>query len=398
MKKKFFKKGKCWRRTVGAWARKGSATMEYVILIAVGALFASLLYLAMSEGKGLIQSAMEKKVQEIIQGRLPEGDMPSGNTPGIGDPRDIGGNPEISGSPVAGTPPELGSPSNGSGTNPSDVNPKADGMSPSAAGDGSGNPTSDGNASAFSSPTESGEEGGLSGWWNKTKNYVASGQIMKDAGHVGKETLDFLVLDDASGCFTGKDTDGNQMAGWERGLSCVSLVPVAKWAKFGKYADEAITFAGKLDDKLASTRLGEGLQTAKRKLKDRFSRGKETACGCPDDIGEKVVKGKRSIEKVVEVHSYERARNMALDMLGDLGPTAKPVYGRLHEAEGKIVGRMSADEKKLWRLDWDPEKGPHINVVDYSRGKAKSGKGVKVVIKFPGDKDDYLALLRRLNK
>ena len=100
---------------------------------------------------------------------------------------------------------------------------------------------------------------------------MASGQILKDAAHLGKETLDFLILDDVSGCFTGKDTDGNQVAGWERGLSCVSLVPAAKLAKFGKYADEALAFAGKLDDKLAKTRLGEGLQTAKRKLEDLFT-------------------------------------------------------------------------------------------------------------------------------
>jgi guanyl-specific ribonuclease Sa len=119
---------------------------------------------------------------------------------------------------------------------------------------------------------------------------VTSGQILKDAAHVGKETLDFLVLDDVSGCFTGKDTDGNELAGWERGLSCVSLVPVAKWVKFGKYADEALTFAGKLDDKLAKTRLGEGMQTAKRELDGLFSKGKRVACNCNDNVG-KLKKG-----------------------------------------------------------------------------------------------------------
>lgn len=242
MKKRFFGEEKRRYQSVGTWVRKGSATMEYIILIAVGVLFAGLLYLAMSDGEGLIQSAMEKKVQETIQGRLPEGDLPSGNTPGIGgspgigntpglgDSRDIGGNPEISGSPDAGIPPERSGSSDS--TSPADVNPEADGMSPSTSGGGSSSATSDGNASASTSPTESGEEGGLSGWWNKTKNYVASGQILKDAGHVGKETLDFLVLDDASGCFTGKDTDGNQMAGWECGLSCVSLVPVVGEPRF----------------------------------------------------------------------------------------------------------------------------------------------------------------------
>jgi hypothetical protein len=172
---------------------------------------------------------------------------------------------------------------NGSGTTPADGNPKADGISPSTTGGGSG--SADGNASASSSPSESEEKGGLSGWWEKTKNYVASGQILKDAAHLGKETLDFLILDDVSGCFTGKDTDGNELAGWERGLRCVSLVPAAKVAKVGKYADEALAFAGKLDDKLAKTRLGEGIQTAKKKLEDRFRRGKEVACGCDDNVG-----------------------------------------------------------------------------------------------------------------
>src|SRR5690606_30170565 len=226
---------------------------------------------------------------DLIQGQLPEekpsennlensGSSGIGNAPEMGDPRDIGGNPEIGASPDAGIPPELEGPSAGSGTTPADGNPEADGTSPSTTGGGSG--SADGNASASSSPSESEEKGGLSGWWEKTKNYVASGQILKDAAHLGKETLDFLILDDVSGCFTGKDTDGNELAGWERGLSCVSLVPAAKVAKVGKYADEALAFAGKLDDKLAKTRLGEGIQTAKKKLEDLFGRGKQVACGC----------------------------------------------------------------------------------------------------------------------
>ena len=93
-----------------------------------------------------------------------------------------------------------------------------------------------------------------------------------------------------SGCFTRKDTDGNQLAGWERGLSCVSLVPVAKWVKFGESADEGVAFAGKLDDKLAKTRLGEGMQTAKRELDGLFSKGKRVACNCNDNVG-KLKKG-----------------------------------------------------------------------------------------------------------
>src|SRR5690606_36782905 len=184
--------------------RRGSPAIEYIILIAVGALFAGLLYVAMSEGEGLIQSAMEKRVQEIIQSQLPEGEVPSGNNSGIsgssgignapeiGDPGEIGGHPEIGASPDAGIPPELEGPSSGSGTIPADGNPEADGTSPSTTGGRSRAATSEGKSSA----SQEEEKGGLSGWWDKTKNYVASGQILKDAAHLGKETLDFLILDD----------------------------------------------------------------------------------------------------------------------------------------------------------------------------------------------------------
>jgi len=280
------------RRRSRSWDHKGSATMEYIIIIAVGALFASLLYMTISDGKGLIQSAMEEKIREIIQSQLPEGDVSSGNTSGLNGSPDLdnalgldpfAGNPGPDGFPDAGLPPALDG-FNGSGTTP-DVPP----VIPDTSGDGSGNPIPDGNTTA-SFTTETGEGGWLSGWWDKTKNYVASGQILKDAAHLGKETLDFLILDDVSGCITGKDTDGNQVSGWERGLSCVSLVPVAKWAKFGKYADEAIAFAGKLDGKLAKTRLGEGMQTAKRELDGLFSKGKRVACNCNDNVG-KLKKG-----------------------------------------------------------------------------------------------------------
>src|SRR5690606_3452496 len=138
VKKRLF--GKKPQHRSRGWSRRGSSTMEYVIIIAVGALFAGLLYMTISDGKGLIQSAMEEKVREIIQGQLPEGDIPSGNTSGIGDP--IGGNPGAGGSPDVGIPPELGG-SNGFGATPG-VPPAASGTSPSSSGSASGNPTSGG--------------------------------------------------------------------------------------------------------------------------------------------------------------------------------------------------------------------------------------------------------------
>lgn len=41
---------------------------------------------------------------------------------------------------------------------------------------------------------------------------------------------------------------------------------------------------------------------------------------------------------------------------------------------GKVTGRISADHKVLWRLDYDPEKGSHINVEDYRNGKGDKAK------------------------
>ena len=135
--KRFFENRKRRHQSSSGWFRIGSATMEYVIIIAVGALFASLLYMAMSDGEGLIQSALEKKVREIIEGQLPEGEMPSGDpsginaipdfgdAPGLGDP--TGGDPESGSFPDTVIPPE--------------VPPVTNGIHPPHSESGSGNPT-----------------------------------------------------------------------------------------------------------------------------------------------------------------------------------------------------------------------------------------------------------------
>jgi len=241
MKKRFFGEEKRRYQSVGTWVRKGSATMEYIILIAVGALFAGLLYLAMSDGEGLIQSAMEKRVQEIIQGQLPEGEVPSGNNSGIsgssgignapeiGDPRDIGGNPEIGASPDAGIPPELEGPSAGSGTTPADGNPEADGTSPSTTGGRSRGATSEGKSSA----SQEEEKGGLSGWWDKTKNYVASGQILKDAAISAKRRWTFSYWMMCPGVLPGRTPTATNWPDGSAASAVSPWFPPPKWPKLG---------------------------------------------------------------------------------------------------------------------------------------------------------------------
>lgn len=85
--------------------------------------------------------------------------------------------------------------------------------------------------------------------------------------------------------------------------------------------------------------------------------------------------------------------------MGNLGLGARPVIGRLKVSagNGRIVGRQSSDGKVGWRVDYDPEKGAHINVWDYSRGKG-AGKAEKTVIPFNGSEEHFETILRQLNR
>jgi filamentous hemagglutinin len=101
------------------------------------------------------------------------------------------------------------------------------------------------------------------------------------------------------------------------------------------------------------------------------------------------------------VKDYNQARNQAMDILGDLGSNSKPFIGSLKTSSsyGKVAGRQSSDGLKRWRLDYDPEKGLHINIEDFSKGKSKTGAGIKQVIPIKnGTEIDYQNLLRHLNK
>jgi len=63
---------------------KGSPTMEYVVIIGVGALFASILYAifeAASEGDGEIKNTLMEKVKNYIDGAGPD----QGNSGNNGD-------------------------------------------------------------------------------------------------------------------------------------------------------------------------------------------------------------------------------------------------------------------------------------------------------------------------
>ena len=106
------------------------------------------------------------------------------------------------------------------------------------------------------------------------------------------------------------------------------------------------------------------------------------------------------IEQILKPEkNWETARNKALDLVGNLGADSKPVIGRLEVSagNGKVIGRQSSDGKVGWRVDYDPEKGTHINIWDYSQGKGP-GKAMKQVIPFEGNEKSFETILKQLNR
>ncbi|WP_024771412.1 polymorphic toxin-type HINT domain-containing protein [Aquimarina macrocephali] len=102
--------------------------------------------------------------------------------------------------------------------------------------------------------------------------------------------------------------------------------------------------------------------------------------------------------RITDFKYFEQARNIALELVGDLGAEAKNVVGRLKTSygNGKVIGRQSADGKVRWRIDYDPEKGAHINVEDFRGGKGKNA--LKYSIEFEGGEEAVKKLIDNLNK
>ncbi|MDN4629788.1 hypothetical protein QCD69_22230 [Erwinia sp. PsM31] len=109
--------------------------------------------------------------------------------------------------------------------------------------------------------------------------------------------------------------------------------------------------------------------------------------------------GNRIEQTLSPEKNWENARNKALDIVGNLGADSKPVIGRLEVSagNGKVIGRQSSDGKIGWRVDYDPDKGTHINIWNYSQGKGP-GKTVKQVIPFEGNEKAFETILKQLNR
>lgn len=100
-------------------------------------------------------------------------------------------------------------------------------------------------------------------------------------------------------------------------------------------------------------------------------------------------------EIVVDDHvTYEPARNKALELLGEIDQSTRmPYVSRMEAATstyGKVVGFTTRvnGEFKRFRMDWDPEKGPHINV-EVGKGETRR----KWAVTWKGSEADFMKLL-----
>lgn len=82
-----------------------------------------------------------------------------------------------------------------------------------------------------------------------------------------------------------------------------------------------------------------------------------------------------------------------------MGADSLPVIGRMEISArySKVIGRQSNDKKIGWRVDYDPQKGVHINIWNYTKGKG-IGKAEKKVIPFEGNEETFVNIVKQLNR
>ena len=205
-----------------------------------------------------------------------------------------------------------------------------------------------------------------------------------------------------------KSSPGGWVPEWvHTGLDIAGTLPVvgnvADLANAGLYASEGdvvnagISLAGALPGgqvatgaRLAYKAGSQAVETAGKAVTKKAA--KEGAEKAAKGGAEKAAKGpggpkrtkKPQTEELVRDHkNFETARNSALDEIGSLKHDFKPVKGKFGAAKGKVNGQQSADGKRGFRLDYDPDKGPHVNWYDWSGGNKGAG-GRWGAEKFPG--------------
>ncbi|MET2996842.1 hypothetical protein ABXT01_13040, partial [Flavobacterium columnare] len=175
--------------------------------------------------------------------------------------------------------------------------------------------------------------------FKRTFSYVAKGDsftvayskaVYEDLKMGTKQGLRYgTPAEDVYAIFTGKDFDGQKYSrktatAW----AAIAIIPFGKASKFLKFSDET----------------ADMVKASGRVL---------------DDAGKE---GKEIVTILKEGHeTFENGVKVADDVIGGLGDDAVEKLGKFANQKDKVVGFMSKDGKKGWRVDFDPKKGGHIN-------------------------------------
>lgn len=307
---------KWWRN------RKGSSTMEYIVIIAVGAIFALLLFNVVTDSG--IQGMLKEKVIAIIQGI----DTPSDNEQIAGSVNDPDNSLKR---PV--------------GHDPSDMAPSTDGL----IGDSNKSSEKEVHDKDVTNVGRDNNTGPAS-----TTDSEKNESVLTE---VGKGVLDFIGYYDAKAAITGVDENGHKISVGERILRGAMLLPVAKPVKgvklVAKYGDDVLVFTkNKLDD---------------------FARSlKKTACACPKKKEKIQVSRKSSLRQIKRELGIPMSQQPIIqkmvpmtDRNGNwiLGPDKKPIMTRelTYEVNGKkiVIQDHSAGHQYPGGIG---NQGPHHNV------------------------------------
>ena len=93
------------------------------------------------------------------------------------------------------------------------------------------------------------------------------------------------------------------------------------------------------------------------------------------------------------------ARDSARKYAGLKGEKTVPFVQEIGPHKGKVTGSMTPDGKKGWRIDWDAEKGFHVNWWDRSANPGKRSEWMYGANKIEGKSlDDFLSVLEHFPK
>jgi len=197
-------------------------------------------------------------------------------------------------------------------------------------------------------------------------------------------------------------TVSDVLDGVQAGLDVVGLIPGP-----GEIADgiNAVVSLGRRDYMGAALSAaamipfaGWGATAAKfvRRIIDLGGSWVRTAARHSDEVADLVEATGKVSDEAREVITLTRsgsrvdAFRVTQDIVGDLGDDAISIRGRFGSQQGRVVGQMSRDGRRGWRLDYDPTKGPHYNYFDHDRG-------IYGAVPFEGTQEQVDRLIDTLN-